>query len=131
MTKLTMTSKCTSVAANFEGLADAPERYRRHRPTQRVQGYYGSHWTPASGNYSLRIAPAATRATGIQTTINKHTCEDGHFDGHGDAPVRNRAHLTLPQHVGRHICALNEEYMGMRGMVYVLRTFAMCFLIYF
>jgi hypothetical protein len=97
MTKLTMTSKCTSVAANFEGLADAPEQYRQHRPMRRVQGYYGSHWTPASGDYSLCIAPAATRATGIQTTINKHMCEVGHFDGHGDAPVRNRAHCPMEE----------------------------------
>jgi hypothetical protein len=87
-----MTLKCTSVAANFEGLADAPEQYRQHCPMQRVQGYYGSHWTLAPGNYSLHITPAAARATGIQTTINKHTCEDGHFDGHGNALVRNRAH---------------------------------------
>ena len=98
---------------------------------QRNQGYYGSHGMPASGNYSLCITPAAARATGIQITINKHTCKDGHFDGQGDAPVRTCAHLTLPQHVGRHICALNEEYMGMKGMVYVLRTFAMRFWIYF
>jgi hypothetical protein len=97
MTKLTMTSKCTSVAANFEGLADALEQYRQHRPMQRVQGYYGSHWMPASGNYLLRIAPAAARATGIQTTFNKHTCEDGHFDGHGDAPVRNRVHRPMEE----------------------------------
>jgi hypothetical protein len=71
MTKLTMTSKCTSVAAHFEGLADALEQYRWHHPMQHVQGYSGSHWTPAPGNYSLRIAPAAARATGKQTTINK------------------------------------------------------------
>jgi hypothetical protein len=73
MTKLTMTSKCTSVAARFEGLADAPEQYRRHRLMRHVQGYSGSHWTLASGDYLLRIAPAATRATGKQTTINKYT----------------------------------------------------------
>jgi hypothetical protein len=97
MTKLTMTPKCTSVAANFEGLADAPERYRLHRPMQHVQGYYGSHWMLASGNYLLCIAPAAARATGMQTTINKHTCKDGHFDGHGDAPVRNRAHCPMEE----------------------------------
>ncbi len=89
-----MTLKCTSVAANFEGLADAPEQYRRHRPMRHVQGYYGSHWTPALGDYLLRIAPAAARATGIQTTINKHTCKDGHFDGHGNAPVCN--HMNCP-----------------------------------
>jgi hypothetical protein len=62
-----------------------------------VQGYSGSHWTPALGDYLLRIAPAAARATGIQTTINKYTCKDGHFDGHGDAPVRNRAHRLMEE----------------------------------
>jgi hypothetical protein len=40
---------------------------------QHVQGYFGSHWTLALGNYLLRIAPAAARATGKQTTINKYT----------------------------------------------------------
>jgi hypothetical protein len=97
MTKLTMTSKCTSVAANFEGLVDAPEQYRWHRPMQRVQGFYGSHCMLALGDYLLRIPPAAARATGIQTTINKHTCKDGHFDGHGDAPVRNRVHCLMEE----------------------------------
>jgi hypothetical protein len=71
MKKLTMTSKCTSVAARFEGLADAPEQYRRHRPMRHVQSYSGSHWMLALDDYSLRIAPAAARATGKQTTINK------------------------------------------------------------
>jgi hypothetical protein len=97
MTKLTMTSKCTSVTADFEGLADVPEQYRQHCPMQRVQGYYGSHWTPALGDYLLRITPAAARATGIQTTINKHTCKDGHFDGHGNAPVHNLAHHPMEE----------------------------------
>jgi hypothetical protein len=36
---------------------------------QHVQGYTGSHWTPPSGNYSLRIALAATRATANKTTM--------------------------------------------------------------
>jgi hypothetical protein len=62
-----------------------------------VQGYYGSHWMLASGNYLLRIAPAAARATGIQTTINKHMCKDGHFDGHGNALVRNHAHCPMEE----------------------------------
>jgi hypothetical protein len=97
MTKSTMTLKCTSIAADFEGLANALERYRWHRPMQRVQGYYGSHWMPALGDYSLCIAPVAARATGIQTTINKHMCKDGHFDGHGDALVRNRAHCPMEE----------------------------------
>ncbi len=62
-----------------------------------VQGYSGNHWTLALGDYLLCIAPAAARATGIQTTINKYTCKDGHFDGHGDAPVRNRAHRPMEE----------------------------------
>jgi hypothetical protein len=66
-----MMNKCTSAAACFEGFADAPEQYRWHRPMQHVQGYSGSYWTPALGDYSLRIAPAAARATGKQTTNNK------------------------------------------------------------
>jgi hypothetical protein len=57
MTKLTVTNKCTSVAARFEGLADAPEQYRWHRPMQHVQGYSGSHWTPALGNYYCSVSP--------------------------------------------------------------------------
>jgi hypothetical protein len=68
---MTMTNICTSVVACFEGLADAPEQYRWHRLMRHVQGYSGSHWMPALGNYLLRITPAATRATGKQTTINK------------------------------------------------------------
>jgi hypothetical protein len=66
-----MMNECTSIAACSEGLADALEQYRRHRPMRHVQGYSGSHWTPALGDYSLGIAPAAARATGKQTTINK------------------------------------------------------------
>ena len=37
-------------------------------PMQQDQGFTRSHWTPPSGDYSLRIAPAADRAT-INTTI--------------------------------------------------------------
>jgi hypothetical protein len=69
----TMTNKCTSSTSHFNRHGDAPEQYRWHCPMRHVQGYSGIHWTPASGNYSLRIAPAATRATGKQTTINKNT----------------------------------------------------------
>jgi hypothetical protein len=35
---------------------------------QHVQGYTGSHWTPPSGDYLLRIALAATR-TANKTTM--------------------------------------------------------------
>jgi hypothetical protein len=62
-----------------------------------VQGYSGSYWTPPSGDYLLRIAPAAARATGKQTTINKYTKKGGRFDGHGDAPVRNRVHCLMEE----------------------------------
>jgi hypothetical protein len=55
---------------------------------QHVQGYSGSHWMPPLGNYLLRIAPVAARATGKQTTINKYSYKAGHFDGRGGAPVQ-------------------------------------------
>jgi hypothetical protein len=29
--------------------------------------------------------------------LNKYTCKDGHFDGHGDAPVCNRAHCLMEE----------------------------------
>jgi hypothetical protein len=73
MTKSTMMNKCTSSAGRFDGHGGAPEQYRWHRPMWYVQGYSGSHWTPPSGDYLLCIAPAAARATGKQTTINKYT----------------------------------------------------------
>jgi hypothetical protein len=38
---------------------------------QHDRGFTGSHWTPPSGNYLLRIAQAAARAT-ITSTIMKH-----------------------------------------------------------
>jgi hypothetical protein len=52
---------------------------------------------PQLGNYSLCIAPAAARATGKQTTINKYTYFAGRFDGHGNAPVRNRVHCQMEE----------------------------------
>jgi hypothetical protein len=69
MTKLRMTSKCTSIAAHFEGLVDAPEQYRWHCSMWHVQGYLGSHWTPPLGDYSIRIAPAAAGATANKTMM--------------------------------------------------------------
>jgi hypothetical protein len=73
MKKLTMTNKCTSSAGRFDGHGGAPEQYRRHCSMRHVHGYSRSPWMLPSGNYLLRIAPAAARATGKQTTINKYT----------------------------------------------------------
>ncbi len=68
----TMTNECTSSTGRFDGNSGAPERYR-HRPMRHVQGYSGSHWTLPSGNYLLRIAPVAARATANKTTTKKCT----------------------------------------------------------
>jgi hypothetical protein len=97
MTKSTMTNKCTLSVGHFDGHGNAPKQYRWHCPMQHVQGYSGSHWTLPLGNYLLRVAPAATRATGKQTTINKYSYKAGRFDGHGDAPVRNRMHCPMEE----------------------------------
>jgi hypothetical protein len=81
-------NKYTSVASHFDSHACALEQYRRHHPMQHVQGYPRSHWTPPSGNYLLRIAPAAARATANEKMMKKWTNFAGHFDGRGSAPVR-------------------------------------------
>jgi hypothetical protein len=39
--------------------------------------------------------PPGQQAT--QTTIKKYPCNAGHFDGHGDAPVRNRMHRSMEE----------------------------------
>jgi hypothetical protein len=65
-----MTNECTSIAARFEGLADAPEQYRWHRLMWHVHGYSGSHWILALSNYSLRIAPAAGQQANKQQSTN-------------------------------------------------------------
>jgi hypothetical protein len=97
MTKLTMASTCSSIVGSFDGNGGPPVQYKVHRPMQHVQGYSGSHWMPASGNYLLHITPAAARATVKQTAINRYTYKAGCFDGHGNAPVRNRAHCLMEE----------------------------------
>jgi hypothetical protein len=97
MTKTTMVSTYNSIVGCFDGHGGPPVQYKAHRPMQHVQGYSRSHWTPASGNYLLRMAPVAARATGKQTTIKKYTYKAGCFDGHGDAPVRNRTHCPMEE----------------------------------
>jgi len=44
-------------------------RYEAHFPMKHEQGFTGSHWTPPLVDYSLRIAPAAARATANETTM--------------------------------------------------------------
>jgi hypothetical protein len=97
MTKPIMASTCSSVVGCFDGHGGPLVQYKAHCPMQHVQGYSGSHWTPPSGDYLLCIAPAAARATGKQTTINKYAYKAGHFDGHGNAPVRNRVHCPMEE----------------------------------
>jgi hypothetical protein len=97
MTKSTMASTCSSIVGRFDGHGGQPVQCKADLPMQHVQGYSGSHWTLASGDYLLRIAPAAARATGKQTIINKYTYKAGCFDGHGDAPVHNRKHRPMEE----------------------------------
>jgi hypothetical protein len=73
MTKLMMTNKCNSSTGRFDGHSGAPEQYRWHCLMRHVQGYSRSHWMLPLGNYLLCIAPAAARATGKKTIINKYT----------------------------------------------------------
>jgi hypothetical protein len=96
-----MTIKCTLSAVSFNGRGGPPVQYEVHCLMQHVQGYSKSHWTPPSGAYSLHIAPAAAKATGKQTTVNKYTKRNGHFDGRGSALVR---YCIFPNGGGPGLC---------------------------
>jgi hypothetical protein len=58
-----------SVTGHFDDHMGALKQYGAHHPMQQVQGFTGSHWMPPSDNYSLRMAPAAARATINKTTM--------------------------------------------------------------
>jgi hypothetical protein len=73
MTKTTMTLTCSSIVGHFNCHGGLPVGYEAYCPMKHVQGYSGSHWTPASGNYLLRITPVATRVTGKQQSTNTPT----------------------------------------------------------
>jgi hypothetical protein len=62
-------NECTSATGHFNSHGHVTVQYRWHRPMHHVQGYIGSHWTPPSGDYSLRIVPAAGRATANKTKM--------------------------------------------------------------
>jgi hypothetical protein len=95
--KATMTNKCTSSTGHFNGQGGVPEQYRWHCLMRHVQGYSRSHWTLPLGNYSLRIAPVAARATANETMMKKCTKKTGHFDGRGGAPVQYRVHRPIEE----------------------------------
>jgi hypothetical protein len=97
MMKSTMASTCSSVVGRFDGHGGPPVQYEAHRPMQHIQGYSGSHWTPLSGNYSLRITPAAARATANKTRTKKCTKKTGHFYGRCGAPVKYRVHCLIEE----------------------------------
>jgi hypothetical protein len=92
-----MTSTCSSIVGRFDSHGGPPVQIKVHRPMQHVQGYSGSHWTPPSGNYSLYIAPAATRATANETTMKKCTKKTGHFDGRSGVPVQYHVHRPIEE----------------------------------
>jgi hypothetical protein len=95
--KSLVTIKCTSFAGRFNGHGGLLVQYEAHCPMQHVQGYTGSHWMPPLGNYSLRIAPAAARATANKRTMKTYIHFAGHFDGCGGAPVQYHAHLLMEE----------------------------------
>jgi hypothetical protein len=62
-----------------------------------VQGYPKSHWMLPSGDYLLRMAPAAARATANKMAMKKWINFAGHFDGCGGALVQYRVHLPIEE----------------------------------
>ncbi len=64
---------------------------------QQFQGHTRCPWKPPSGNYLLRIALAAARATINKTTIKQYTHFAGLFDGHRDAAVQYCMHCLIEE----------------------------------
>ena len=52
--------KSTIFVGHFARPVGAPVRYRAHRPTEGVEGYQGSHWSPSSGKYCGRCMPSVS-----------------------------------------------------------------------
>ncbi len=55
------------------------------------------HWTLPSGNYSLHIAPAATRVPFKTITMKEYNNFAGHSNGHDNAPVLYLAHHPMKE----------------------------------
>ncbi len=88
--KAAVTNKCTSIAGHFNGHVEALKQFMWHHPMWDVEGRIGSHWTPPSGDYSLRIAPTDARTTINHTTMNKYTYFAVRFDGHCNAMTQRQ-----------------------------------------
>jgi hypothetical protein len=67
-----VTQECTFAAGHFDDHSDALKPYGAHHLMQHDQGFTRSHWTSPSGDYSLRIPPAAAK----KATINKTTMQN-------------------------------------------------------
>jgi hypothetical protein len=61
-----MTNKCTSVAGNFGGNADAAVQCRAHCLMNHIQGFTRSHWMVPSGKCLRCIAPAAAKVVNFE-----------------------------------------------------------------
>ncbi len=70
--KVMARNECTSVAGHSDGHADA---LKQGTLMQQIQGHTSTRcpWKPPSGDYSLRIALAAARATGTNKWRYKNT----------------------------------------------------------
>jgi hypothetical protein len=93
--KSTTTSKCASVAGHFDGHAEALKQYMWHCPMTDVQGYFESHWTLSSGDYSLHDIAQRTPGSQAKQRQWENTLFAGHFNGHGNALVRYHVHHLI------------------------------------
>jgi hypothetical protein len=60
----------------------------------------GLLWKPMDAGIGRLLAlycPSGRQGNRQTNKINKYTYKAGRFDGHGDAPVRNRAHRLMEE----------------------------------
>ena len=97
-------NECPSSVHHVDGHGEALKQYMPHRLMQHVQGYTGrSHWMPPSGDYLLRIALAAARATANKTAMYHAPPFIGYFGGNCNAAVLYRVHRPMEEVQGFHI----------------------------
>ncbi len=93
-------------------------------------GLPGSHWTPPLDNYSLCIAPAATRATANKTMMQNWANFAGHFDGHGGALVQFLARHPVKEAQGfgrSHWTPPSGKYFGQKLKLFMHTPFFFAF----
>ena len=86
----------------FDSLGDPPLQYPAHHPMEDVMSYIRGHWTPPSGNYLHRIAPATAMVIGFGTHNQGCGGENGMVPPHQHFVTYSPCHLLARDSLAKH-----------------------------